>query len=668
MLAACQKEETEAGSTVKLFAEGFGGDASKMIVDHARTYWTSNDTVRINDNYFEVRVRNHNTGREEVYIYNNSSWPLTYPLRALTPKGIYDGSITEDQIQVNLPAVYQYDQVVENGVGRQVLNAPMAAYATSGDELHFKHLTGALAVKITNNTGAQIHMERIAVRSSTSKLNGTFTVDFTDLTSISAQRGNNTDERTVTMRFDKTPKVIGNGQTVYIQIPVPPTGSNSKFTIFVDYCHQGADYLNRRCCYTERKTQTTAGALNRAELGYAPYEASAHDVDQGWYFFTDAGNNLIRNIWDLRRFATINLASEIGTQKYIITKDIDATGITIDPIKVDAAITDFELDGGGHTISNLTINSDGAYCGMFRDLAGSTTGSDGHKYIHNLWLYAPTLNISANTKYAGPLAARTGSTNTGGSTTFRDCQVSNITYNLQESNSQPDKAFGGLIGRHQSGGLVVDWCQVKNATFQYNNYSFSQKLYFGGLVGWNHVTFADQSTPRHEFTNCEFVKNDDNRLSLQSSTAAFGGILGYSNSTTLSPDKMHFSDLTIQLSSIIAVKSIFNDVYVGAVIGQTYNGCTPNGFQPGVRFYSYNLTGTLRIHAKCPEDRTYYTGGKYYRFTDDSHYNYQGYDYRDYVIDGLRAKKLGLVGNINNYEPTYPIYGLDIWRVFINME
>ena len=664
MLAACQKEETEAGSTIKLFAEGFGGDASKMIVDHARTYWTTNDTVRINNNDFKVYVINHDTGREEVFIYNiynNSPRPLTYPLRALTPKGIYDGWITEDQIQVNLPAVYQYDQVVENGTGRQVLNAPMAAYATSGGELHFKHLTGALAVKITNNTGAQIHLERIAVRSSTSKLNGTFTVNFTDLTSISAQRGNGT-ERTVTMRFDKTPKVIGNGQTVYIQIPVPPTGSNSKFTIFVDYCHQGTAYLNRRCCYMEKKTQTTAGALNRAELGYAPYEASAHGVDEGWYFFTDAGNHLIRNIWDLRRFATINLASvEIGTPKYIITQDIDATGITINPIKVDADITDFELDGGGHTISNLTINSDGAYCGLFKNLATNTTNPS-HKYIHDLKLENTTLNISSGTIYAGPLAAYTG-TASSSTTTIEKCYVYSTTYNLQESNSQPDKAFGGLIGRHQKGGLVVDQCAVRNATFQYNNRSFSSRLYFGGLVGWNDVTFADASTPRHEFTNCVFANVDDNRLSLQSSTAAFGGILGYSNSNTLSPDKMHFSDLWINLENITAVKSTLNDVYVGAVIGRTPNSCTPDGFQPGVRFYSYNLYRQLRIFAKCPEGRTYYTGGRYYMFTDASHYNYQGYG-----DSGLGDRKNGLVGNITDYEPTSTIDGLGQWKVFINME
>lgn len=662
MLAACQKEETEAGSTIKLFAEGFGGNASKMIVDHARTYWTTNDTVRINDNYFEVSVRNHDTGREEVWIYNNSSRPLTYPLRALTPMGIYDDWITEDQIQVNLPAVYQYDQVVENGTGRQVLNAPMAAYATSGGELHFKHLTGALAVKITNNTGAQIHMERIAVRSDRSKLNGTFTVDFTDLTSISAQHGSTPDERTVTMRFDKTPKVIGDGRTVYIQIPVPPTGSNSKFTIFVDYCHQGADYLNRRCCYMERKTQKTAGALNRAELGYAPYEASAHDVDQGWYFFTDAGNNLIRNIWDLRRFATINLTSGIGTQKYIITKDIDATGITIDPIKVDAAITDFELDGGGHTISNLTINSVSYYCGLFRNLATNTTNPS-HKYIHDLRLSNTTLNISSGTKYAGPLAAYTG-TASSSTTTIEKCSASSTTYNLQTNNSQDDKAFGGLIGRHQSGGLVVDQCDVRNATFQYNNNSFSGKLHFGGLVGWNHVTFSDASTPRHEFTNCEFGQQRDNQLSLQSGTAAFGGILGYSNSTTLSPAKMLFSDLRIELTSITAVKSTSFGVYVGAVIGRTVYGCDPNGFQPGVSFNSYDFPDrTIRIHAKCAEGSPYYTGGKYYEYTDANPSGYQGYG-----TSNLGAMKKGLVGDINDYEPTYPIYGLDIWRVFINME
>lgn len=668
MLAACQKEETEAGSTVKLFAEGFGGDASKMIVDHARTYWTSNDTVRINDNYFEVSVRNHDTGREEVYIYTNSSRPLTYPLRALTPMGIYDGWITEDRINVNLPAVYQYDQVVENGTGRQVLNAPMAAYATSGGELHFKHLTGALAVKITNNTGAQIRLERIRVQSSGAKLNGTFTVNFNDLTSpIGPARASNLDERRVTMRFDKQEKVIGSGRTVYIQIPVPPVGTGNKFRILVDYRHSGTDYVGRRCCYTFNKQQSTAGALNRAELGYVPVTAPEHGENEGLYFFMDDdGYNIIRNIYDLRTFATINLANEIGTQKFRITQDIDASGITINPIVVGADITDFELDGGGHTISNLTINSDGAYCGLFRNLATNTTNPS-HKYIHDLNLGNTTLNISSGTKYAGPLAAYTG-TASSSTTTIEKCYVYSTTYNLQVSNSQLDKAFGGLVGRHNSGGLVVDQCDVRNATFQYNNNSFSNRLYFGGLVGWNDVTFADQSTPRHEFTNCEFAQQGDNGLSLQSGTAAFGGILGYSSSTTLSPAKMHFSDLRITLSNITAVKSTSNGVYVGAVIGRTSNGCTPDGFQPDVRFYAYSdLNASLRIYAKCPEGSPYYTGGKYYMYTDYP-YQYQGYDHQGNLISVSSNKKKGLVGNFTDYEPTYAISGLYLWTVFTNME
>ena len=665
MLAACQKEETEAGSTIKLFAEGFGGDSSKMIVDHARTYWTTNDTVRINNNDCKVYVINHDTGREEVFISNSSSRPLTYPLRALTPKGIYDGWITEDQIQVNLPAVYQYDQVVENGTGRQVLNAPMAAYATSGDELHFKHLTGALAVKITNNTGAQIRLERIRVQSTGAKLNGTFTVNFNDLTSpIGPATASNLDERRVTMRFDKQEKVIGNGQTVYIQIPVPPVGTGNKFRIFVDYRHSGNAYVGRRCCYTFNKQQSTAGALNRAELGYVPVTAPEHGEDEGAYFFMDDdGYNIIRNIYDLRTFATINLAYEFGTQKFRITKDIDATGITIDPIEVGADITDFELDGGGHYIRNLTINSYSYYCGLFRNLATNTTNPS-HKYIHDLRLENTTLNISSVTRYAGPLAAYTG-TASSSTTTIEKCNVFSTTYNLQASNSQLDKAFGGLIGHHNSGGLVVDQCSVKNATFQYNNRSFSGRLYFGGLVGWNDVTFADASTPRHEFTNCVFANVDDNRLSLQSSTAAFGGILGYSNSTTLSPAKMHFSDLLIRKSySTIAVKSTLNDVYVGAVIGRTSNGCTPNGFQPGVSFYANSgINATLKILAKCPENKTYYTGGRYYWYTDDAHYDYQGYGVSD-----LDDKEKGLVGNITDYEPAVPIGTLRQWMVFIDME
>ena len=175
MLAACQKEneEPEAGSTLKLFAEGFKGDSSKMTVDHGQAYWTDNDSVWINNRWRSVRISSTNS----VYLYADENAAFTYPLRAISPARLSRGmNITGDQVQITLPAVYQYGQVVyDANTSRQVLDAPMAAYATEGDELHFKHLTGALAVKITNNTGAQISLERIKVTSSGAKLSGTST-------------------------------------------------------------------------------------------------------------------------------------------------------------------------------------------------------------------------------------------------------------------------------------------------------------------------------------------------------------------------------------------------------------------------------------------------------------------------------------------------------------
>ena len=661
MLAACQKENEvpEAGSTLKLFAEGFKGDASKMTVDHGQAYWTNNDSVRVNNRWYPVLISSTNSGC--LYTAGNA---LTYPLRAISPARLSRGvNITGDQVQITLPAVYQYDQVVyDANTSRQVLDAPMAAYATEGDELHFKHLTGALAVKITNNTGAQISLERIKVTSSGAKLSGTFNVDFTDLTSpIGPVRATTDEEYTVTMRFDKTEKVIGNGRTVYIQIPVPPVGSSNRFRIVVEYRHKGAAYVGRRCCYTFNKRQSTAGALGRAELGYVPVTAPTHGEDEGMYFFLDDDNyNIIQNIHDLRTFATINLASEIGSNhKYRITQDIDASGYTLDPIVLNAAIGTFELDGGDHTIRNITFNSSGNFCGMFKDLAGSTTGHDGHKYIHNLNLSNTTLNISANTAYAGPLAARTGTTNTNGSTTtIRDCMVYATTYNLQATNTQP-KRFGGLIGQHQCGGLVIDNCYVRRASFLYNGYSLTGRLHFGGLVGYNNVTFADQSTPGHEFRSCSVQFSDDNPCTLQSSTAYFGGILGYSNTNTLRSSKMYFYDLSLTVpASSLHVISTLNDVYVGALIGQTSSSCASDAiFSPN--FYYINA----RVNALCPENKTYYTGGKYYWL--DASYNLESYG-----TDGANDRKRGTIGNADangNWFETYAQHEqLKNWRVYKN--
>ncbi len=458
------------------------------------------------------------------------------------------------------------------------------------------------------------------------------------------------------MRFDNQEKVIGNGRTVYIQIPVPPVGNGNKFRIVVEYRHKGAAYVGRRCCYTFNKQQSNAGALNRAELGYVPVTAPTHGEDEGMYFFMDDDYNIIQNIYDLQTFATINLATEIGTQKYRITKDIDASGYTFDPIVLSTDIGDFELDGGDHYIRNITFNSSGNFCGMFKDLAGSTTGHNGHKYIHNLILSNTTLNISANTSYAGPLAARTGTTNTD-STTIRHCMVYATTYNLQATNTQP-KRFGGLIVQHQCGGLVIDRCMVSNATLQYNGYSLTNRLYFGGLVGYNNVTFADQSTSGHKFTSCEVRFSDDNPCTLQSGTAYFGGILGYSNTNTLNSSKMRFYDLRLIVPSrSLHVISTLNDVYVGALIGQTSSSCASDAISLNLQYIN------AHVLALCPENKTYYTGGKYFWLN-------ASYGWESYGTDGSNDRKRGTIGNAdangNWFETSVPHQQLQNWRVFIN--
>ena len=56
-------------------------------------------------------------------------------------------------------------------------------------------------------------------------------------------------------------------------------------------------------------------------------------------------------------------------------------------------------------------------------------------------------------------------------------------------------------------------------------------------------------------------------------------------------------------------------------------------------------------------------GRKYYWYTDDPYYHYEGYGVSD-----LGDMRKGLVGNITDYEPTYTIGTLRQWMVFINME
>ena len=269
MLASCQKEgET---TTLKLFTEESNSGDSKMAVDGMAMRWCNGDVVCINNNgTFSVNVSSSGATVTAGY------YPFETPLRAVTPN-ITSSSLDDNQCSVSLPATYNYATTTRNNVVMQHLATPMAAYTRSGDQLHFKYLTGALTVNLKNPTQKTMYVEDITITSNNYQLSGNKTIDFTNLTNIQPQTTENEADRKVTMKCNRME--VAAGATLPVQIPVLPVGTDNRFTVKVRYIidfdenvTQGSSAAVLKYYITFSKTQTamTSGIGNRllrGELG-----------------------------------------------------------------------------------------------------------------------------------------------------------------------------------------------------------------------------------------------------------------------------------------------------------------------------------------------------------------------------------------------------------------
>lgn len=118
------------------------------------------------------------------------------------------------------------------------------------------------------------------------------------------------------------------------------------------------------------------------------------------------------------------------------------------------------FDGGGHTISNLTINTDASYVGLF----GATSGAT----LKNVTLDKPQVQNSAGgTSYTGALVGFMA-----GNGTTEYCAVTN------GSVSSAGKCVGGLIGYFLVG--TVQYCYNYETTVSSTN---DTPIYVNGVAG-----------------------------------------------------------------------------------------------------------------------------------------------------------------------------------------
>lgn len=253
---SCQKDEILSSDQLKLKAEDFSRGGTKVIIDGNASSWASGDEVRINDKTATVNLGT--SGQASVSFGS----VISAPYYGVYPAGIYVDN-DDNEYTLNLPAEYTY---AVSG-GKQNLQSPMVAYAASGNELFFRHVTAAIGVQVVNYYGFTIAVDSVVIISDSYKLSGSINVTLDDGINVNATSGNAA-EKKVKMRFDGAASLqIYAGDSATVQVPVLPVGSGNHFTIKT-YVHK-VDQADVK--KTLERTQSTGGALARAHIGYARF-------------------------------------------------------------------------------------------------------------------------------------------------------------------------------------------------------------------------------------------------------------------------------------------------------------------------------------------------------------------------------------------------------------
>lgn len=262
-LSACQKE----GDGLLLFIEGMD-NGSKMAVEGGASYWATGDKVNINGTEYTIDV-------------NESSNTATVDATGATEYyGVYPSSIIDSRngsnYVLNLPSTYTYTTTNHYGRTLQNVSAPMVGYAeydeNSNTSMQFKHVTAALNVKITNyHYDYAIVVDTIMVSSNDYRLCGPTSIIINENFSLNAAataEGDADSIKSVTMLFNGGATLqVEAGSSATVQIPVLPVGAGNKFTVEISV-HRADDATVKA---TLVRTQTTGGALARAQIGYVPY-------------------------------------------------------------------------------------------------------------------------------------------------------------------------------------------------------------------------------------------------------------------------------------------------------------------------------------------------------------------------------------------------------------
>lgn len=469
LFVSCEKEEASDG-TIEIFAEAMSGGNGKVLLDGATATWVNGDAIRINSTEVAVERRN-----DRAYIsYNAAEDEVT---RAVYPASLASGDLTSDNVTINFPAYYHYRT---DASGHQLLDLPMAARSSGRNPLQFKHLTGALYITITNIAETTLTLQSVSIYSSKYQLSGNKTIYLDRVEETGNATAGSVDPRTVTLVFD-TGYTLTGGNSARFMIPVMPVGSDHQFTIKVKSYATG-----QSTSYLKSEIQQPGGdhALLRNQLGYAPISITASGSTTS-VLELNAGKYLVRTPLDFKKMVdAIQNQWLSNSASYSIVEDIDMSGFPVSTITYNFIGT---LNGNGHTIKNLTVNSvitgGNCYCALFKYIGSNAQISN--IIFDKLILFAQ--NVRNTPLYISGISAQSGGS---GTPSFNNCVV-NI-QSLDIGDATGDVYIGGILGEASSKTEMTN-CGV---TLLDNISVNTKNIWYGGFIGYcgQYYTTINSST------------------------------------------------------------------------------------------------------------------------------------------------------------------------------
>ncbi|MDD2227509.1 MAG: hypothetical protein PHH71_02895 [Clostridia bacterium] len=212
---------------------------------------------------------------------------------------------------------------------------------------------------------------------------------------------------------------------------------------------------------------------NEKIFAYSPFKTSQTSLNYNGGDGSKSNPYQIETVSALRAMRNeVNNGKTYGSSYFILTSNLNLKDEGYwTPIGVFGKLFCGVFDGNGYTISNVTLQKDFIYNGVFGNIRNAK--------IMNLQLKEITLTgFTSNTTYVGGLVGKVD-----GDSEISHVSITNSNLSLKKSTSNNSFALGGLVGASTGTRLTIKNCvsqSVSISTAKSDNYLH----YTGGLIGF----------------------------------------------------------------------------------------------------------------------------------------------------------------------------------------